>query len=111
MKNFWLEGLIYKLRLYGFSSELLSVLINFLTNRKHRVVLNGQNSSLADIKVGVPQGSNLGPLFFLLYLSDLTENLNSNPEPFAYDTSLFSIVNNVAQSNSQLTSDLTKINN
>ena len=110
-EKFWLEGLIYELRLYGFSSELLSLLINFLTNRKHRVVLNGQNSSWADIKAGVPQGSNLEPLFFILYINDLTKNLNSNPEPFAHDTSLFSIVNNVAQSNSQLTSDLTKISN
>ena len=88
----------------------MSLLIDFLTNRKQRVVLNGQNSSWADIKAGVPQGSILGPLFFLLYINDLTENLNSNPKLFADDTSLFSIVNNVAQSNSQLSSDLTKIN-
>ena len=106
----WHEGLIYKLRLYGFSGDLLSLLINFLTNRKQRVVLNGQNSSWADIKAGVPQGSILGPLFFLLYINDLTENLNSNPKLFADNTSLFSIVNNVAQSNSQLSSDSTKIN-
>ena len=92
----WHEGLIYKLRLYGFSGDLLSLLIIFLTNRKQRVVLNGQNSSWADIKAGVPQGSILGPLFFLLYINDLTENLDSNPKLFADNTSLFSIVNNVA---------------
>ena len=77
---------------YGFSGDLLSLLIDFLTNRKQRVVLNGQNSSWADIKAGVPQGSILGPLFFLLYINDLTENLDSNPKLFAEDTSLFSIV-------------------
>ena len=84
--------------------------IDFLTNRKQRVVLNGQNSSWADIKAGVPLESILGPLFFLLYINDLTENLNSNPKLFADDTSLFSIVNNVAQPNSQSNSDLIKIN-
>ena len=110
-EKFWHEGLIYKLRWHSFSGELLSLSINFLTNRKQRVVLNGQNTSWADIKAGVPQGFILGSLFFLLYIYGLTQNLNSNPKPFADDTSLFFIVNNVAQSNSQLTSDLTKINN
>ena len=50
----WHKGLIYKLRLYGFSGDLLSLLIDFLTNMKQRAVLNGQNSSWADIKAGVP---------------------------------------------------------
>ena len=85
-------------------------MIDFLTNRKQKVVLNSQNSSCADIKEGVPQGSIPGPPFFLLYINDLTENSDSNPKLFEDDTSLFSIVTNVAQSNSQLNSDLTKIN-
>ena len=72
--------------------------------------MNAQNSSWADTKAGIPQGSILRPLFFLLYINDLTENLNSNPKLFADDTFLFSIVSNIAQSNSQLSSDLTKIN-
>ena len=43
-------GLIFKLRQYGFLGDMLSLLIDFLTNRKQRVVLNGQNSSWPDIK-------------------------------------------------------------
>ena len=90
--------------------DVLSLLIDFLTNSKQRVVFNGQNSSWADIKAGVPEGSILGPLFFLLYINDLTENLVSNPKLFTDYTSLISIVNNITHPNSQLSSDLTQIN-
>ena len=61
------------------------------------------------MKAGVPQRFVLEPLFFLLYINDLTVNFDSNPKLFADDTSLLSIVKNVAQCNSQLSSDLTKI--
>ena len=106
----WHKGLIYKLRQYGFSGNLLALLTDFLSNRKQRVVLNGQHSSWADINAGVPQGSILGPLLFLVYINDLTENLHSNPKLFADDTSLFSIVADEALSNSYLNDDLKKIN-
>ena len=78
----WSEGLIYKLRQHGFSGDFLSLLINFLTSRKQRLVLNDQNSSWADIKVGVPLGFILGPLFFLLHVNDLTENLRLKSKAF-----------------------------
>ena len=89
----------------------MSLLIDFLANRKQRVVLNGQNLLWAGVKVSVSQGSILGSLFFLLCINDLTENLDSNPKLFVDDTSLFSIVHNVAQSNPQLSFDLTEIYN
>ena len=73
---------------------------HFLSNRKQRVVLNGQHSSWAGIKTGVPQGSILGPRLFLVYISDLTENLHSNSKNFADDTSLFSTVSDKTLSNS-----------
>ena len=59
----------------------------FLANRKQRVVLNGQISSWANFKPGVPQGSVLGPLLFLIYINDLPKGLSSNAKLFAGDTS------------------------
>ena len=63
----WHEGLIYKLRQNGVKGNLLETLTIFLNDRKQRVVLNGQHSKWANIEAGVPQGSILGPLLFLIY--------------------------------------------
>ena len=62
----------------------------FLSGRFQGVLLNGQTSDWATIQAGVPQDSILGPLFFLIYINDPTDNLNSNVKLFADDTSLFS---------------------
>ena len=86
------------------------MLTYFLSNRKQRVVLNGQHSSWADIKAGVPQGSILGQPLFLFYINDLTENLHSNPKFLADDTSLFSTVTDEGLSKSYLNDNLSKIN-
>ena len=71
--------------------------------------MNGQSSSWLSVRAGVPQGSVLGPLLFLIYINDLPEGLNSEVKLFADDTSLFSIVNCVNTSASTLNSDLLKI--
>ena len=85
----WHEGLIYKLKQNGVKGNLLETLTNFLNDRKQRVVLNGQHSKWANIEAGVPQGSILGPLLFLIYINDLPDNLISNSKLFANDKSLF----------------------
>ena len=61
-------------------------------------MLNGQHSSWADVKAGVPQGSILGPLLFLIYINDLPNGLNSNAKLFADDTPLFSVVHSITDS-------------
>ena len=61
------------------------------------------------IEAGVPQGSILEPLLFLIYVYDLSDNLTSNPKLFADDTLLFSVVKNVNASNIDLNNDLKKI--
>ena len=75
----------------GISGELLNLLENYLSDRYQRVVLNGQTSSWTPALAGVPQGSILGPLLFLMYINDLPNELQSNAKLFADDTSLFAV--------------------
>ena len=106
----WHKGLIYKLKQNGISGKLLNLIIDFLSNRKQRVVLNGKYSSWTNIEARVAQGSILRPLFFLIYINDLSDNLITNPKLFADDTSLFSIVHDPNATANDLNNDLAKIN-
>ena len=72
----------------GVNGNLLKLVESFLSNRYQRVVLSGQASFWAEVRAGVPQGSIPGPLFFLIYINDLSENLKSTVKRFADDTSI-----------------------
>ena len=73
--------------------------------------MNGQCSSSVDIRAGVPQDSYLGSLLFLIYVNDLPNDLKSKCKLFAYDTSLFSVVHDISNSESDINNDLTLISN
>ena len=90
----------------GISGELYNLLENYLSGRFQRVVLNGQTSSWRPVLAGVPQGSILGPLLFLVYINDLPDGLKSNAELFADETSLFTIVKDKNESSNILNDDL-----
>ena len=106
----WHKGLIYKLKQNGVVGNLLNTLTNFLKDRKQRVALNGQNSTWVNVKAGVTQGSSiLGPLIFLIYINDLSENLVWNLKLFADDTSLSSIIFDKDLSAKNLNEDLNRI--
>ena len=107
----WHKGLIYRLKQNGIAGNLLKTLADFLKDRKQRVVLNGKNSTWVNVQPGVPQGSILGPLLFLIYTNDLSENLVSNPKLFADDTSLFSVIFDKELSAKNLNDDFNRINN
>ena len=85
---------------------MINILNDFLTNRKQRVVLNGQCSSWVDIRAGVLQGSILGHLLFLIYVNDLPNGLKSEYKLFADDTSLFSVAHDLNTSASDINNDL-----
>ena len=81
------EILIQKLLRYGFRGKAASLLKSFLGNRRQYVSINGYDSEILDIKCGIPQGSTLGPLLFLLYINDLRFCLEkSQASHFADDT-------------------------
>ena len=82
---------------------------HFLTNRKQRVVLNGQSSSWTNVMAGVPQGSILGPLFILTYINDFADGLSSNTKLFTDDTFLFSVTHDSVITTLELNSDLSRI--
>ena len=102
----WHDGLIFKLRQNGVNGGLLSLFENYLQNRQQRVVINGAYSEYLPIESGVPQGSVLGPLFFLIYINDLEKNIKSNVKFFADDTMLFSKVKDPNVSAAELNYDL-----
>ena len=106
----WHDGLIFKMRQNGISGQLLKLFQNYLNNRKQRVVINGFQADYSNIESGVPQGSVLGPLIFLIYINDLERNIKSNVKFLADDTMLFSIVNDPILSASELNHDLNVIN-
>ena len=102
----WHEGLLYKLKSIGISGELYNLLENYLSGRFQRVILNGQMSSWRPVLAGVPQGSILGPLLFLIYINDLPNELKSNAKLFADDMSLYTIVKDKNESTNILSNDL-----
>ena len=71
--------------------------------------MNGQHSSWANVEAGVPQGSMLGPLLFLIYINDLPDNLSTNVKVFADDTSLFSVVHDITTSSCDLNYELNRV--
>lgn len=105
----WHEGLVLKMKQNGINGNLLKMLENYLSSRKQRVVLNGVDSPWEDILSGVPQGSVLGPLMFLIYINDLTDTISANIKLFADDSSLFIKVADIDLAQETLASDLDKI--
>ena len=87
--------LIQKLKGYGIGGSLLLWMKSFLIGRSQRVVLNGIASHWSDVSSGVPQGSVLGPLLFVLYINDLVEVIKSDLGIFADDTKIFSIIRDI----------------
>ena len=107
----WHEGIIFKLKQNHISENLLELLADFIKHMRQRVLLNGKISNWVDVTAGVPQGSILCPLLFLIYINDLATGLSSNSELYADDTSLFPVTYDINTSAKELKNDLGKIDN
>ena len=94
----WHRGLLSKLQSIGITDSLLDWFSSYLSSRKQRVVYANSSSQWSCIKAGVPQGSILGPLLFLIYINDIVNSINSNIRLFADDTSLYITVDNPSSS-------------
>ena len=81
--------LIGKLEAYGIRGNLLNWISAFLQNRTQEVVVNGSKSVASQVISGIPQGTVLGPILFVVYINDLLDNITSDGFMFADDTKIF----------------------
>ena len=102
----WHKGLLFKLKQNGIDGVLLDWVADYLTNRKQCVILNSTASDYKDVQAGVPQGSVLGPLLFLVYVNDIAAQLLSLTRLFADDSSLFFSCSNIKDIEGILNHDL-----
>ena len=97
--------LLKKLEGYGVAGQVLQWIRSFLSNRRQKVVINGESSSWRDVLSGIPQGSVLGPVLFTCYVNDMPETVQSMTRMFADDTKVFAQCNTQEQCQ-QLQTDL-----
>ena len=102
--------LLHKLERYGIRGPLLMWLNHFLTKRSMRVVVDGEYSKDADVLSGVPQGTVLGPILFLVHINDLPECVSSSVRLFADDYLLYRIIKS-HQDHLALQNDLKSLEN
>ena len=95
---------------FGFSTSAIQWFFSYLTNRSQSVCVNGMVSEPQRIDFGVPQGSALGPLPFIMYVNDISHVVRySNVEQYADDTLLYSASDDVNIIESSLSSDLDSV--
>ena len=89
MTKFHIKKLLLKLKSHGIGEGIIRWIEKWLTDRRQRVVVEGEASNWKSVQIGVPQGSVLGPLLFLIYINDLDDDITSKVLKFADDTKLF----------------------
>ena len=84
--------LIKKLQAYGIDGKLLDWVAEYLKNRNQVVTVNGESSLVGDVLSGIPQGTVLGPLLFIIYINDILDDVDSEGLLFADDAKIFRTV-------------------
>ena len=84
------QRLLIKLKGYGIANNCYNWISSFLWGRHQRVVVNGAMSGWFPVDSGVPQGSVLGSLLFILYANDIPDLVDSNIKMFADDIKIYS---------------------
>ena len=102
----WHKGLLFILKQLGICQSILNWFSSYLSGRSQRVIVDGCASSWAPVENGVPQGSILGPLLFLVYTNDIVDNIENDINLYADDTSLLSISDNPETAAMNLNADL-----
>ena len=105
----WHKGLVYKLESVGIKYPLIQWFKDYLNDRKQRVIINGKSSAWKNVNAGVPQGSVLGPLLFLIYINDIDTNLSCKTTLYADDTSISKHITDPIVSNNEIQHDLLTI--
>ena len=105
----WHNGLLAKLGQIGVDGNFYNTVRSYLSRRQQIVVVDGVKSDILDTKAGVPQGSRLGPLLFIIYMNDINEGIESDMLIFADDTSLLATGADPAETSANLNRDLVKI--
>ena len=105
----WHRGLLAKLEQLNIKGEALTLFSSYLSERRTVTVIDGVKSTELPVNAGVPQGSRLGPLLFLVYTNDLVVNLESKPFIFADDTTLIATAESTFETTNMLSRDLAKI--
>ena len=102
------KRLIHKIKGIGIQGTVLTWIINFLNKRQQRVILNNDTSDWADVISGIPQGSVLGPILFIIFINDLPKEVKSYIKIFADDTKLFRAIKNIKDIDG-IQQDITKL--
>ena len=88
------QRLLLKLNAHGIGKEVINWIEKWLTHRRQRVIVDGDISNWKSVLSGVPQGSVLGPILFLIYINDLEDDISSKVLKFVDDTKVFRKVTN-----------------
>jgi len=104
------QRLLFQLKNYGINTKICEWVKSFLTGRKQAVKINSSISEWHEVTSGIPQGSVLGPILFVIFINDLPDCVNSSPYMFADDTKIYREIRSINDRN-MLQNDLDKLFN